>query len=340
MEVPFDALGPGQSGRLVYQVMGDNGPIYNPKMIRFMNPDSSELPANSIVTGPSALQAGLAGAGLVTSVMNLAISAYIASGVAELRRTMDRIETKIDHIVEKVDRIDTQVAENNLRHAMNHIVRRAVAQDSIDLESTAGISEDLDRFIESLPGPLFLNFALRLSSDVRERLGQLYDLLHGVRKVVAQSYNLTIHGDPERVVTVDPDRDYFCPSLGGDLDTLVKATTVCLTEVDVSSKWYDTEYMNQFEAMGLSDLDDYLPEPHQVIFRDTYERESHGETQHRLGELVRAWLYRTDAGLFFRTNIEMIAINKGYEEVFWPQLQGAERSQLTQVSAACEVRVR
>ena len=27
--VPFDQLGPGQSGRLAYQVLGQDGPIFN-----------------------------------------------------------------------------------------------------------------------------------------------------------------------------------------------------------------------------------------------------------------------------------------------------------------------
>ena len=39
-EVPFAPIGPGQSARLVYQVMGGNGPIANPRGIRFMDPGS------------------------------------------------------------------------------------------------------------------------------------------------------------------------------------------------------------------------------------------------------------------------------------------------------------
>ena len=46
--VPFDKLGPGQSGRLAYQVLGQDGPI-------------------SMGAGASALSAGLAGANLINT---------------------------------------------------------------------------------------------------------------------------------------------------------------------------------------------------------------------------------------------------------------------------------
>lgn len=63
--VPFDQLGPGQSGRLAYQVLGQNGPIFNPQNIRYLSPDSPEIPTNAMSTGASGLSAGLTGANLI-----------------------------------------------------------------------------------------------------------------------------------------------------------------------------------------------------------------------------------------------------------------------------------
>ena len=288
MEVPFETLGRGQSGRLVYQVMGNTGPIHNPSNIRFMDPNSSsDILTQTAITGPSAVQAGLAGAALISSAMNLAISASIAASVAALHKKMDRIEAKIDYVVQKVDRIDTQVAENNLRHAVDHMLRRAVMEeDRIDLKSLAAISSDLNRFMESLPGPLFLNFSLVVSSDVRERIGQLLGLLSGIRQIVAQSYNLSVGGNKE---------------------------------------------------MGLSNLDDYLPEPHSELFEDSNDDDSYSAKQQRLGDLVRGWLYQTDAGMFFRTGLEMNAITDGYENVFWPKLVGSEPCHIGHIDVSCEV---
>ncbi len=305
-----------------------------------MDPNSSsDILTQTAITGPSAVQAGLAGAALISSAMNLAISASIAASVAALHKKMDRIEAKIDYVVQKVDRIDTQVAENNLRHAVDHMLRRAVMEeDRIDLKSLAAISSDLNRFMESLPGPLFLNFSLVVSSDVRERIGQLLGLLSGVRQIVAQSYNLSVGGNPERVVVANPDSDYFCPYFGGDLDTLVKATTVCKDDIDVGGrKWYDTNKIDQFKEMGLSNLDDYLPEPHSELFEDSNDDDSYSAKQQRLGDLVRGWLYQTDAGMFFRTELEMNAITDGYENVFWPKLVGSEPCHIGHIDVSCEV---
>ena len=102
--VPFDKLGPGQSGRLAYQVVGQNGPIFNPQNIRFLPPDSLEIPATSM--GASGLSVGLAGASLIGSVLNLGISLFNAFQISGLHSRMNRIERKIDYIVSKVDRID------------------------------------------------------------------------------------------------------------------------------------------------------------------------------------------------------------------------------------------
>ena len=65
--VPFDKLGPGQSGRLAYQVLGQDRPIFNPQNIRYLSPDSVEIPATSMGAGASALSAGLAGANLINT---------------------------------------------------------------------------------------------------------------------------------------------------------------------------------------------------------------------------------------------------------------------------------
>ena len=341
MEVPFDKVGPGQSGRLVYQVMGDSGPIANPNRIRYLAPDSSELPESAMPPHPFGLQAGLSGASLVASVMNLSLSSYIAVGVAELRQKMNIIEGKIDHILGIVERIDTQVAENNLRHAMNHQLRRAVTADQIDLRGAAELSGDLDRFAESVPGSLFLNFSLAVSSDVRETVRQLCDLLSGIRAVVAQSYNIAIKGDPERVIGVDPSRDYFRHSHGGDLDTLVKATTVLQQSVYFTSKIFDTGEYNQYKEMELSDLDDYLPAHHSELCNamegEEIDRDNIRLKQQHLSRIVHAWLYRSDAGLFYRTGQEMLGLVDGYEKVFWPHLNDSEILDLPDIYVSCEL---
>ena len=312
--VPFDKLGPGQSGRLAYQVLGQDGPIFNPQNIRYLSPDSVEIPATSM--GASGLSVGLAGASLIGSVLNLGISLFNAFQISGLHSRMNRIERKIDYIVSKVDRIDTQVAENNLRHALEHVLRKSVSSKGVDLRVLAGLCHDFDKFRESLPSPLLLNFGLRLSSDIRDQLQLIYDLAYSTRKLVAHRYNTSVDGDPERIITVTPDRDYFP---GGDLTIHVKTTMHLPT--------------NYSESLGCLDFDNYLPERHFNIFKD----EPSEAVEQGLYDLCCAWLYQTDAGLFFRTSVEIGAIVDGYENIFWPQLKETEPCGFNQIEVACEV---
>ena len=318
--VPFEQLGPGQSGRLAYQVFGQNGPIFNPQNIRYLSPDSVEIPATSMGAGASALSAGLAGANLIGSVLNLGVSLFNAFQISGLHSRMNRIERKIDHIVSKVDRIDTQVAENNLRHALEHVLRKSVSSEGVvDLRVLAGLCHDFDKFKESLPSPVLLNFGLGLSSDIRDQLQLIYDLAYGTRKLVAQRYNTSVKGDPERIITVTPDRDYFL-ICGGDLTVHVKATMHLPTVYSENAGWLN--------------FDNYLPERRHL---DIFEDETPEAIEQGLYDLGYAWLYQTDAGLLWRTRIELGAIASGYENTFWPELKDAEPCGINQIEVACEI---
>ena len=323
--VPFDKLGPGQSGRLAYQVLGQDGPIMNPQNIRYLSPDSVELPANAMNAGASGLATGLAGANLICSFLNLGVSVYIASQVAGLHRkmdrlqeTVDRIERKVDYIVSKVDRIDIQVAENNLRHALDYVLRQAVSSEGVDLRALSGLCNDFSKFSDSLPPPrLLLNCGLQLSSDIRGRLQEIYDFVYGLRKLVAQKYNIAVGGDPERIITTNPTDDYFS-RFGGNLEILVKAT---MTISSADNK-----------KLGLIDFDNYLPEHHSRIFKG----EDTEATEQGLYDLGYAWLHHTDSGLLFRTWMELEAIADGYE-YFWPQLKEATPCGFDQIDVVTDL---
>ncbi len=330
--VPFDQLGPGQSGRLAYQVLGQDGPIFNPQNIRYLSADSPEIPASPMVAGELGLSVGLAGAGLISSILNLGISAYIASRVAKLHEKMDRIERKVDYIKDKVDRIDTQVAENNLRHALEHVLRKSVSSEGVDLRVLAGLCHDFDKFRESLPSPLLLNFGLRLASDIRDYLQLIYDLAYGIRRLVAQKYNISVDGDPGRMITIDPIEDYF--RFGGNLEMLVKTTILYWVYRFPLVDYVPDELgkVDEFFAEWVF-LDEFLPEGSMdIILDETIEL---GER--RLYDLGVAWLYQTDAGLLWKTEVELDGIADGYENVFWPQLKEADPCGFNQIEVACDV---
>ena len=357
--VPFEQLGPGQSGRLAYQVLGQNGPIFNPQNIRYLPPGSPEIPVNTMGIGTSGLSAGLAGANLIASILNLRVSVYIAhrinslhKKVDHLQETMDRIEHKIDYVTTKVDRIDTQVAENNLRQALNHMLQKAVSQEGVDLRVLADFQKDLLIFNNSLSSRLLTNFGLRLSSDVLDRLQMICDLLYGIRKLVAHRYNTSVDGDPERVIIVNP-TGYFSV-FGGDLEDLVKLDILFdrviyelikhkeeMLEFAIISEQEFSDCEDEhgdrlatlFDNTGYVCLDGCYPEGLSVLFKD----EAPEAVEQGLYDLCYAWLYQTDAGLFFRTSVEIEAIASGYENTFWPQLIEAEPCGFNQIEVACDV---
>jgi hypothetical protein len=74
MPVPFDKLGPGQSGRLAYQVMGKDGPVFNPAGIRYLEPSDATAGIAASTAALDVLPA-LAGINLAVSVGTLALSA-------------------------------------------------------------------------------------------------------------------------------------------------------------------------------------------------------------------------------------------------------------------------
>ena len=80
MQVPFDQIGQSQVGRLVYQVIGKEGPILNPQNIRYLPPDAGK----TSVTDVQGLTAGIAGLNLVLSAGTLAVAAYTANASEDI----------------------------------------------------------------------------------------------------------------------------------------------------------------------------------------------------------------------------------------------------------------
>jgi hypothetical protein len=239
MTVEFNPIGPGQSVRLAYQVMGSNGPVNNPSRIRYLAP-----------TDPLAQAAGLAGSvgggvppGLLLwssasqfatpclSPINLGVTLQTLSDVRQLRQevevvqrqivrvqeTADNIEENALKILVKVERIDINVAEGNLRSALNHVMTVAVTDVTVDLETLSSIEGDLHRFTESLDSFDFgLARGLKFSSDVRDLMHACLDLYRGARFAAMRRYNSHVFGGPLAVVHEEP---------GYDLGSLTSAIT-------------------------------------------------------------------------------------------------------------------
>jgi len=218
MTVPFERLGPGQSGRLVYQVMGKNGPIFNPRNIKYLPPNSVESSINNPLDYSSAAL-GLSCINLLVSTGTLVLSGYtlasvrrIEKEVYDIKSDIGEIKAKLDEIAKRAEKIEISVAELNLRETLRHIFRNALSEDNINLVVLARLFTDVDNFINRLPENRSI-WSLHLPTDLQDQLSYLFDTLYNLRRVVATHHNLSVKGDPKRVVSIKGSADY----LGRDL---------------------------------------------------------------------------------------------------------------------------
>jgi hypothetical protein len=220
--VPFEPIGKKQVGRLVYQVIGKDGPVFNPKNIRYLCPGDSGYPTNLPSLNPaqgvnlSNLTGVLSGLNLVASFANIALSCLILHKISKLERQIEQakqqILDKLDVIDQKVTHIDIKVREIHLRESLNYLSKAYIKGNTIDLMEIKKFERDIAGFVQSHRPFEYGNLAHRfdLAYDMRERLTAFHSFLFHTRVMVAQAYN-TLHGDPSKNLSVDPIKDYRDP---------------------------------------------------------------------------------------------------------------------------------
>lgn len=341
MQVPFDKIGPGQSGRFVYQVMGEDGPIFNPTRIRYLSPDQVPGAGNQPVGLPSAFTS-LAALNLAASVGAVTVSAMVLKQVHQLHRKMDQalfkldsIETSVDRLVQQVQRIDARVSENNLRHALDYILKRAVQGDQIDLRELARVKNDLETFSQGIEGGFTPcnAFGLRLSSDVEDRLEAIYKLLFGIRYFIYTQHNLIAQGDPLRTLSIDLIDDYLSqnvasPALAASgrlaLQTMWDAQQELAHKVYSDFTFADETTANEYSTWlgdnvlvpvvgALESADDGAL---QLALDWEFDASDQAEASAYYDQLRLHWLWHTSAGLLWRTYLETLGLTLGYNDTW------------------------
>ncbi|MGY1640845.1 hypothetical protein ACI782_06880 [Geodermatophilus sp. SYSU D00703] len=240
MEAPYTSTGPGQSVRLVYQVMGSNGPIPNPQKIRYIPAGSADVTGLGLptptclrpsVSDASAVMGAVQLANLGVSVVDLAISAAVLVEVKkqtrilrEMQVGLQEVRAGISGLLTRAERIDVTVAELNLRETLNHALKSACKGDEVDLVLLAQlVAKALDRFFASMKAPNEpgMNRSFTLASDVREMAEAALHILWGARLTAVQAHNLACSGDPLKVVGDDGLRRHL--EQAADATTLVAA---------------------------------------------------------------------------------------------------------------------
>lgn len=337
MSVPFEQLGPGQVGRLVYQVIGQDGPILNPKNIRYLAPASG----NSFVpAGLPDVGVAVAGASLAVGVGNLVLTAVVLNEVRKLTTLVEGLvgwteqaDSKLDRLAQSVDRIEMKVEENNLRHSLQHILRKSANDAGVDLTQLVRAADELEKFADATggfkPGG---NVGIRLSADVADTLEQVWLLARSVRLLVFRSHNRLQEGDPERVWTSSSIRDYLLDdwydwSRAHTAMHVVRHEFIREIASDIHERFTfaDEEDVAHYQELITNKVADHAAAPLMPIVA-LHSLDMTGESL-RLAETPEAaeqvlegyipwWLYRTSAGLVWRCWVELNALREGYDSAF------------------------
>ena len=354
MEAPFTKLGPGQSGRLVYQVMGENGPIFNPSKIRYLPPDQaamSNLGESSPLSGDGAstIATGLAGVNLLVSAGTLTLAAatytqckQILSLVTRIAVDIEDMKSSLREINDRVRRIDTRVAENNLREALRHAFREAFSPKAINLKALHCLVGDIEGFNETLEAPLIFNFSIRLSSDVRKELVTLLTFLANLRMLLSHQHNVDVGGHPRLTVKLNGVDEYF----DVPLDEIIAlafhfgradATFLNFAESLSESVFSEFTFSDEHDAKKFSEL--AHEQCYRPVWRDRLSNYAAQEAETLLNALgplkldysdasnrshvadaAHSWFYNSDAALLYRVGRELVGLQQGYRASFYPYL--------------------
>lgn len=358
MEVPFELLGNGQVGRLAYQVIGKNGPIYNPQNIRFMPAGEaiSAFPENSSFE----IGTAMAGIDLLASFGILAMSRQIMGGISKISKqltdvalSLDAVTDKLDQLIDKTELIDVKVSENNLRHGLNHILKESLSDDGIDINKISHLFRDLETFCKSVPD-LCIGGALglRLSSDVVFNLELVYRVLFNLRCLIISRHNQSVFGDPRKTISFDHVEDYL--EYSGTINqvgNIVEAYRIADEGIDslneiVNSRFTfadneDIEIINDHfnEKIWIPILEATFDPLSQNIWVNLIKDNDLEEDDFSkdVDEYRNSWLWHTDAGLLWRIYSELKWVREGYNlDLCKGRLNDSPLSEIHEITVICE----
>jgi hypothetical protein len=281
-------------------------------------------------------------ANLGLGLANLGLSVAILSKLGEMDHRLqevqagvERIERKTDVILSAVRRIDVATAEQNLRSALQHTLRRAIVAQEVNLMPFDTLEVDIERFVESL-SPAELTYGthpgLRFSTDVRDMLSSVYHLLRGARLQTLVAANRLVQGSPLANYSEQTLLIAIRPSVSGVLANLVvrrfveQGRELLTTGVEANS-WFGNDSAKEviasvYDEGGLPDRVDagfYLSGPAENLLADTIGQvlklpdlmssvdkmgKKIGKAGARIDQYLAEW-WCSDAALLYKTRLEI-----------------------------------
>lgn len=324
MTVPFEELGPGQKGRLAYQVMGDGGPIPNPKKIRYLPPDEV-LPRDINPVGAPMLGGALAatqvlmqavdtGVGIHNAIKLRQIESHLSSvlgGIEQIKAQFESISRRLNLIIQKIDSVQKMEAEKDMRSDLKYLFEeKHVASGSVNLSGLADdVLEVISRYedVGEVDIQLGGERSLRLSVETKDLLTRAFRLFHAVRRSSYATVNRRANGNPVRAANIDLHEDYW-PSDVASYDSVllaIRAMHWVANKRGVRDFIDDhvTRVFNEADPVAMR-LRPFFYEMDADLEREAYEA------------FKKWWVWEADAGLLHRVRKEAKGIAEGYAPTF------------------------
>ena len=275
--------------------------------------------------------------------------------VRSIERKVDTLWLEVEYqtsqlhaLSRRLERVDINVAEQNLRASLQYALSRATLSDGFDFEALGSLDHDLDKFTDSFDQWGYgLAPNLRLSTDLRASLNGIWHLLYGTQLSLIAAHNRAVGGDPERCKR-HPMDDFVLSALGRLPITIIDRLHIVRVIRDASEALgavvvADFTFAGEAERHGYANwLRSGLTADVEPIFTATdwlssalaelidpaiEEITTDGDVataQNWLIQYLRAWLM-SDAGLIFRLQW---ALEVNVDADFWGALEAGELQQL------------
>lgn len=321
MNVPFERLGSGQKGRLVYQVLGQGGPIPNPQNIRYLPPDAVDTASE---VGPAAiggalavsqifLQAAGAAADIHNAIQLQQIESHLSkalAGVEHIKNRLSSIEKKLDAVLEKIDAVQRMEAEKDLRSDLRWLLReKHVSRDELNVSALSeDVAKAIERYQEMADLRVDLGSArgLRLTLETRDLLDELFSLFHTLRLSAYEAINREVRGHPIHGVRADLMGDYWPETVASYEQVVLTIQGMHWSHKKAVRKYIGDKFVEIFE------------EHDPVASRlQNFFRRMDGELDRGIYDAFRQWwVWQSDAGRIYRLYQEAKGLTEGYEKAF------------------------
>lgn len=209
----------------------------------------------------------------------------------------------------------------------------------VDCQELIPLIEDIQWLESQLKNPIIYNFQVNFSESFYEKLHTFYSMLINLRSVIAYDYNAHVDDATFEALKVDSITDYIPRA-----DYVVNDALLYWNFKKLSRPFQSTKSNNSVDKLLVAPIENSF---HKLAHHATQlinqlpvsflEAMKGVELEEALYLVQMDWLLGSPLGLVFRIREELYGIEKGYDEIFWPDTELNHKNQVTNLSLCCHI---